>query len=324
MLTRVVVLLLAGIWISIEAVSQAAVQPKESPAFPDADDLPISAEYHYRLSGSARPFLFWITRDDVGSGRLTWRRTRDGTQSLELLMGSDPERAPFNTNRWGYIREVVRGDSAELVAIKSGTEEETIDEVRAKANGRDGDRTLLFIRERITPHEARASTALVDVGDASYRELSLVLEEMSKVRDWEERVSARPRATRPGFLVALTELIQSGVDSWLAASGSSFKYGTRTLVYIHRAKPYELRQSDVEVLRDVTLGGRHYPRLLRGAFRLRNPSTGYQSHFVVTYGIEGALAGVPVRITFQPRWWLRTQLTLDTSASAAHTAPAVP
>ena len=101
-------------------------------------------------------------------------------------------------------------------------------------------------------------SALVDVGvDASYHELGLVLDRMSKVRDWQERVGSRPRASRPGFLVALTELMQSGVEAWRAASNSAFEYGTRTLVYIHRAKPDELRQSDVEVLRGATLVAGH-------------------------------------------------------------------
>lgn len=318
MLPRVVVLLLSVVWISVVAASHAPAQPQGPSTLPAPDDLPIAAEYHYRLSGSARPFLFWITRDDVGSGRMTWRRAADGTLSLELLMGSDPARAPFKTNRWGYIREVVRGDSAELVAVKSSTEEETIEEAKASVHRQDGDRSLLLIRERVTADEARAATAFVDVGpDASYRELGLVLDRMSGVREWQERVAARPRASRPGFLVALTELMQSGADAWHAAPGSTFTYATQTLVYVHRAKPYELRQSDVEVLRGVTLGGRHYSQLLRGTFRIRNPSTNYQSQFVVIYGVGDRLAAVPVRITYQPRWWLRTQLTLDPSTRAA-------
>ena len=311
---RVVVLLLSAVWVSVGAASHAPAQRHGPSTLPAPDDLPIAAEYHYRLSGSARPFLFWITRDNVGSGRMTWRRAANGTLSLELLMGSDPARAPFKTNRWGYIREVVRGDSAELVAVKSSTEEETIEEAKASAHRQDGDRTLLFIREQVTADEARAATALVDVGlEASYRDLGLVLDRMSGVREWQERVGTRPRASRPGFLVALTELMQSGVDAWRATAASSFTYGTQTLTYIHRAKPYELRQSDVQVLRDVTLGGSQYSRLLRGTFRIRNPSTNYRSQFVVIYGVDDRLAAVPVRITYQPRWWLRTQLTLDPS-----------
>jgi hypothetical protein len=80
-----------------------------------------------------------------------------------------------------------------------------------------------------------------------------------------------------------------------------------------------LRQSDVEVLRDTTLGGQRHAHLLHGAFRIRNPSTNYQSRFSVTYGVDNGIAAVPVRITYQPRWWLRTQLTLEPPASAVRT-----
>ncbi|HEY1305768.1 MAG TPA: hypothetical protein VGF24_19570 [Vicinamibacterales bacterium] len=314
----VVVLLFSSVVTLSLVASPSAVARQASSArahtLPTPDELPVIAEHHYRLSGSARPFLFWISRDNIGGGRMTWRRAADGTLGFELLMGSDPARAPFKANRWGYIREVVRGDSAELVAVKSETEEETVDEARASANQKDRDRTLMFIHEQVSPRETRASSAIVDVGrDATYRELDFVLDRMATIPEWDERVGVRPKATRPGFLVALTELMQSGVNAWNAADRSTFHYEARTLLYVHRAKPYELRQSDVEVLRDVMIGGRRYAHLLQGAFRIRNPATNYQSQFSVIYGLDDDLAAVPVRITYQPRWWLRTQLTLDPS-----------
>jgi hypothetical protein len=40
----------------------------------------------------------------------------------------------------------------------------------------------------------------------------------------------------------------------------------------------------------------------------------------VTYGLDDAMAAVPVRITYQPRWWLRTQLTLDPPEAHAATS----
>jgi hypothetical protein len=161
---------------------------------------------------------------------------------------------------------------------------------------------------------------VVDVGRAAtYRDLDFVLDRMSSIREWQERVRTRPLSTRPGFLVALTELMQSGVDTWNSAPNGSFRYGSHTVLFIHRALPYELRQSDVEVLRDTTLGGQRHAHLLHGAFRIRNPSTNYQSHFSVTYGVDNGIAAVPVRITYQPRWWLRTQLTLEPPDSAVRT-----
>src|SRR5215471_2398561 len=106
-----VVLLFAGVLVLPLVASQSAASGPASSGsvhtLPEPHELPVIAEHHYRLSGSARPFLFWITRDNVGSGRMTWRRAADGTLGFELLMGSDPSRAPFKANKWGYIREVV-------------------------------------------------------------------------------------------------------------------------------------------------------------------------------------------------------------------------
>ncbi len=326
MVYRVVLLLFFGLF----ALPLLASPPVAAPqgiadtghSLPAPNELPVLSDYHYRLSGGVRPFLFWINRDNVGSGRMTWRRSADGTLAFELLMGSDPERAPFKTNRWGYIREVVRGDSAELVAVKTDTVEETIDEAKASVNQPAKDRALTFIREQVTSSETHAAMAIVDVGrSATYRDLDFVLGRMSSIHEWEERVRARPQSTRPGFLVALTELMQSGVDAWKSSPGSSFTYGVRTVRFIHRASAYELRQSDVEVLRDATFRGQRHARLLHGAFRIRNPATNRESHFTVTYGLDDAMAAVPVRITYQPRWWLRTQLTLDPPEGHPASAP---
>src|SRR2546422_3770649 len=107
-------------------------RPPDDGSLPLVDTLPIVSDHRYRASGAIRPFvLFWISRDNVGGARITRRRSADGTFSLEMLTGSDPERAPFRTNRWGYIREVVRGAAAELVAVKTQTEEESIEAARA-------------------------------------------------------------------------------------------------------------------------------------------------------------------------------------------------
>ena len=193
MFYRVVVLLFFGLLVIPLVASPPPAAPQGPSAYehslPTPNELPVVAEHHYRLSGSARPFLFWITRDNVGSGRMTWRRSANGTLAFELLMGSDPERAPFKANRWGYIREVVQGDSAELVAVKSDTEEETIAEAKASVNQPSRDRGLTFIREHVSPHETRAASAIVDVGRAAtYRDLDFVLDRMSSIHEWEERV----------------------------------------------------------------------------------------------------------------------------------------
>lgn len=292
--------------------SNNAPPPVSMPA-PEA--IPLRAEYHYRLSGSARPFVFfWISRDNVGGGRMTWRQAADGTRSLELLMGSDPARAPFHTNRWGYIREVVRGQDAELVAVKSDIEEDTIEQARASSLNGHNDRLIEFIRDDVSAGGVQSWSTVADIqrDGVSYRDLGFVLGRMGSVDSWEERhLDKRPPETRPGFLVSFTELMQATVDS--LESGTPAVHGRTEgpIGYIHRAKLYQLRQENIELRRTIELGGRKYERAIHSRFQIRNTVTGDTSTFVVTYGTEGALAAVPIQIVYQPRWWLRTELTLD-------------
>jgi hypothetical protein len=293
---------------------------------PSPDRIPLVAEHHYRLSGSVRPFVvFWINRDNVGGGRMTWRRAADGTISLELLTGSDPARAPFHVNRWGYIREVVHGDDAELIAVKSDIEEETIEQARASANTQNSDRVLEFIREQVTAGDAHAWSAVADIkrDGVSYKDVDFVLSRMSAIDGWRERrLNPRPPEARSGFLVALTELMQRRIDRVMNGAQPNAGGATDSVIYIHRAKLYDLRQENVELKRNIELGGQRYARALQGKFEIRNRTTGDISPFWAIYGIDGPLAGVPLRMTYQPRWWLRTEFTLDEGVKFEPATPA--
>jgi hypothetical protein len=139
---------------------------------------------------------------------------------------------------------------------------------------------------------------------------------MAGVEGWQERhLARRPTGTRSGFLAAFTELMQARVDNLSAGVAATRNGRADAIGYIHRAKLYELRQDNVELRRDLDLGGRRYARALQGRFQTRNVATGETSPFIVTYGTDGALAAVPLQIAYQPRWWLRTELTLDATSN---------
>jgi hypothetical protein len=65
--------------------------------------LPVLKTHHYRMAGRVRLLLFWVRRDNVGSGRIVWRGSEGGDAGYELLIGTDPSIAPRKVNRWGYI-----------------------------------------------------------------------------------------------------------------------------------------------------------------------------------------------------------------------------
>jgi hypothetical protein len=74
-------------------------------------ELPVVSEHRYRMLAKVRPLLFWISKDDVGGAKVSWRGSEDGGFGLDLLIGSDPRRAPRQINKWGYIAEQVRGST---------------------------------------------------------------------------------------------------------------------------------------------------------------------------------------------------------------------
>jgi hypothetical protein len=86
------------------------------------DNAPLErrrdVDHLYRIAGEVRLLLFWVSADDVGGARITWRRD-DRERSVSLLIGSEPRRAPRGVNEWGYIREDVAGDSTTVFGIRT-------------------------------------------------------------------------------------------------------------------------------------------------------------------------------------------------------------
>src|SRR3954469_6023522 len=81
-------------------------------------DLPVTKEHTYRMAGRVRALLLWIGREDVGSGVIRWRGTGDD-HAYELLIGSDPAKAPAKLNKWGFLAEQIRAGESEVVGVMS-------------------------------------------------------------------------------------------------------------------------------------------------------------------------------------------------------------
>src|SRR6187549_3695390 len=100
-------------------------------------DLPVRQAHTYKMSGRVRALLLWVGRDDVGSGVIRWRGGEDGHegQGYELLIGTDPPRAPGGLNKWGYLAEQVRDDECDVVGVISKSGEERLRDVKAGLAG---------------------------------------------------------------------------------------------------------------------------------------------------------------------------------------------
>jgi hypothetical protein len=152
----------------------------------------------------------------------------------------------------------------------------------------------------------------VRVGRYDYRDIEPLIALVNGASDptAESRSVALPPGTRPGFLVALSELVKQSVDGY-RKQASAFSPSKKPLTYVYFGVFYDLSLRGSELLKTATIDGQRYTNVARSDFEIKNRSNGETTRFQLTYGTTGALAGVPVHAVYQPRWWFEIQLFLD-------------
>lgn len=287
----------------LAAISQAA-----------GTELPVVSEHRYRMLAKVRPLLFWISKDDVGGAKVSWRGSGDGGFGLDLLIGSDPRRAPHQINKWGYIAEQVRGSDARVLGVMKQSNEQTVADAE-KALSAEGKGGYVFraVQGTASDREARAGVTTVRVDrDMTYRDIEPLIALVNGASDptAESRSVALPPGTRPGFLVALSELVKHSVDGY-SKQAAAFLPSKKPLTYVYFGVFYDLSLRGSELLKTATIDGQRYTNVARSDFEIKNRSNGETTRFQLTYGTTGALAGVPVHAVYQPKWWFEVQLFLD-------------
>ena len=298
----------------IAAAPHAGLAADKTPGMPSA--LPVVAEHKYRMLAKVRPLLFWISRDDVGGARISWRGDGNGSFGLDLLIGSDPLRAPRKINRWGYISEQVSGSEARVIGVMKQSNEQSVKEAEAQLD-KDGQGGFVYraIQGTASANQASAGVTTVRVErDLTFRDIDPLLTLVGAAApNGERRSVALPNGTRPGFLVALRDLVKQSVDFYGGPSrpGGTFRPSRTPTQYVYYGVFYELTMKSSELLKTATIDGKTYSNLARGEFEIKNSSDGETTRFQLTYGTSGPLAGVPVHAVYQPRWWFEVQLFLD-------------
>jgi hypothetical protein len=311
---------LAGVLLATaRAQSGPTLQNAAGPASPSLQvgmllqgTLPVVAEHRYRIAGKIRPLLlFWIGRDNVGGARVRWRRGEGGERGYDLLIGSDPARAPRKTNRWGFIMEESNAGGATILGVMKKSDEETLEQAKSNvAAEAAGGVTFNMIRATVDPSESVSRVTSATVGrDYSYHELNPLMELLVK----EGAPSAIRRVPVPpggrlGLLLSLTELLHDGVETVRSTSKAP---GRKSLPYAYYRKQYDLLRVSSEIEKQVTYGGTTYPRLLKSAFEIKPRGESWAETFTIVCGVDGPLAEVPVFMTYQPRWWFKLELVLD-------------
>jgi hypothetical protein len=274
--------------------------------------------HHYSIRARIRPLLvFWISRSGVGEAVVT---TRQGPSESEysLLIGSDPDRAPRRINRWGYIREDIHGSEATLIGLMTKSDEDSIQQAETNIRKQAvGNRTFKIIRGTIDADEAKSIvTSIAAPSDYSYRQVDTLLKlaerESSSDLDGSVRVTRLPTGTHPGFLTAVAALMHRHVDEW--HTSGRVQPGA-PIGYVYYGRIYELSAIRTQPLASVRVDGRAYSHVIASEFESRSTYDGEVTKFSITYGTDGPLAEIPIAASYQPRWWMQIELTLDDTTS---------
>lgn len=308
--------LLSGVAALARRAAAAPPVPAAVPSAATAPSLPAGlaeTEHRYRLSAAIRPLFFWVGAKNVGGARIVWRQGQAGQRGYELLLGSDPARAPRRINRWGFVREDADPSGGTVFGLMNRSEDDSLDQARRRMarEGADGRFLFKMTRARVEAGQARAeSTTVLAPQDFDFRQL----EELQRFVEATQppprvRVGQLPPGTHPGLLFALADLVGAGVAA-ARAPGSAGPVPSR-VQFTFNAGLYDLVVTSWERVERARYGGRTHQKLVLLEFESRNLEKGNTERFSLACGTEGPLAGVPVFVRYQPKWWFKVEGVLD-------------
>lgn len=310
-----------GFVLSIGVVGAHLADPQAAPAHasampaaPPIDPLPgeglrTAAVRRYRMAGRIRPLLFWFGKDDIGMARITWRADDDGARAYEMLVGTDPTKAPRAMNKWGFISEEASHGGGRLLALMTGNDTASYDEAAADVEKQTGTGDFRAIVGRVeNGASAWKTTRIATVSAFSIHDVDSAL---GRIREDAAAAALRrqplPAGARPGFLVALAELIDrgAGLAPTLPAARAVRQQRVR---YVFGQGIYELylREARPET---TQIDGRSFA-VVRSSFEITTLATDARTRFDVLFGTGPQLENVPVAAEWQPRWWLKVELKL--------------
>ena len=289
--------------VRVEATLSPSLSPFLSPA---ADAYARLERYHYSIAARIRPLLvFWLSRSGVGVAVVT-RRRAPGEASYSLLIGSDPDRAPRRINRWGYIEEEIRGAETRLIGLMTESEEDSLDQAERNLRKQAaGNHPFKVIQATINGERAISLvTSIAAPEDYTFRQVRTVLDlARRESSDGKSRVIRLVPGTRPGFLAALADAIHAPTSS--------------PINFVYHSRLYELRQTRAQKIPNLRIGETSYGRATATDFVIINTQDGEQTRFSMTFGTEGPFVEVPLIVTYQPRWWMQVELTIDDAGTVA-------
>jgi hypothetical protein len=321
------------------ASSEQGIQAALQRAIEEIRGQPAGYEqYDYIMTARVRLLLFWAGADDVGGGYI--RRgispEHSSADMFQLVMGSDPAKAPRAINRWGAAWEMashgaVEGNAPEpsmffgFMKVSSGTSLSAMQKELSQEK-QQGSKFLFSATiaeaspsgsfSKVMPFPSDQDFTINQLDQATPAVFDRLAEPGGQLRSVDAtQVHACGRSE--GFLSSVSDLIDGSlagrklpVSLCYLFNGERF---TLTLTEVTRV-PQETVQLSLhdEPRRYV----RTYHDLLLEHFENFNETTKKSSSFELLLGTTGKLRGVPVRISYQPNWWFQVVLNMRTSETS--------
>jgi hypothetical protein len=299
------------------------------------------AQFDYVMSARVRLLFFWVGKDDVGGGYIRRGTAKDDSREefIQLLFGSDPEKAPRAINRWGAgteviwhkepVSEVFKGDDIVATAFfgfMKSSRGKSVSEMQEelKREKEQGEHQFTGILSRA--ERARAISLVVPLASnvdynlhqyAEAEPLMLAkLDASDKPARLLENADGCPRAGE--FLGTVAQLLNQAENS--QQHGQSLCY-----VYDAQVNKLVVERTVVVPNLQVKLSGakggpsteQSYKDLIEVDFVTIHQTTGKKVYFTILTGARGPLRGVPIQIKYQPNWWFQVVLNLLPRAGAA-------
>jgi hypothetical protein len=313
---------------------------------PSADHQPIDealqwvrhspahmAQYDYIMTARVRLLFFWAGKDDVGGGYIRRATSTEDShlEFIQVLFGSDPEKAPRAINRWGAGTEVSwhkdpvssthpdditasaffgfmkssRGKSAaEMQSELEREKKQGLHDFTGILSRVDSSRALSLV----VPLESDKDYNLHDYDSAEPLMLERLADSTRPVRALQDS-SRCPRSAE--FLATVAELLDDAVDGHAAPLSRCYVYDAQenTLI-VEKIAPFDTLAVRLHGRNDVVLLDTTYKNLLQVDFISTHKLSGKKVYFTIYAGTQGPLRGIPVQICYQPNWWFQVVLNL--------------
>jgi hypothetical protein len=303
----------------------------------------VDAQFDYIMTARVRLLLFWVGKDDVGGGYIRRGRLSQDPASdvIELLIGSDPAKAPRAINRWGAASEIAHKPSGSgqgvesstffgFMKLSSGTSAADMEKelAREKRGGsflfsaiiNQGERNFDFAK--VVPFSSETDFTIHQFDQAKSMVFDRLLGPEGHLKEIDSKeVLACGR--REGFLESVAELVESAVNGKETGRETT----PPSLCYFYNGVHHQLTLAQVTkvpsesvklALRDEPHDYfRSYQNLVLARFENFDQTTRKKTEFELLLGTEGSLRGVPVQIRYQPNWWFQAILNLKTPENSA-------